>query len=92
MGKYLKIGPWGGTSGDPRGFTADDQTGISYIEIFLGVVIDSITFKWGDEQNQQKNSYKIGGDGGHSVAKVYTTTALMKLTQLQSRIFLKLRN
>ena len=87
----MKIGPWGGKVGDPRGFTADDQTGITSIKVFLGGVIDSITFKWGDEQNPQKNSYKIGGEGGHFDGKeVYTATALMKLTQLQSRIFLKL--
>lgn len=87
MEKCLIVGPWGGAGGESRGSRADHKTGITYIEVFLGDVIDSITFKWGNEKNRYQNSYKIGGDGGHSGGQVYTATALMKLTQLQSLIF-----
>ena len=89
MEECLKVGPWGGKGWNQRSFKAN-KGGITEIVIFHGGAINSISLKCGDQDGVLHNSNKIYGNGGHRNDKVHFAIALIKLTQLQSCIFLKL--
>ncbi|KAL0012775.1 hypothetical protein SO802_007883 [Lithocarpus litseifolius] len=69
MEEFLTVGPWGGKGGNPWSFE-ENNGGIIGMKIVHGDVIDSITFKCGDEYGILQHSKKVGGNGGSKTNEI----------------------
>ncbi|KAK7843599.1 agglutinin [Quercus suber] len=69
MEEFLTGGPWGGKGGNPWSFV-ENNGGIIGMKIVHADVIDSITFKCGDEYGLLQHSKKVGGNGGSKTNEI----------------------